>query len=80
METLRGLTGITGGARVQERAAGGGKRGAEAFRRALEQESDQSAPDRPADGQAPVRTKLQQRPIASRREDGATARHVDVIA
>jgi hypothetical protein len=82
MEPVRSPIGVFGSSRVQERAAGGGgKKDAEAFRRALEQETrDLPQEQRAAGAETPLRTRLQPQAAASRRADGATPRHVDVIA
>lgn len=82
MEPVRSLGGVVGAVRVQERAAGGGgKKDAEAFRRALEQETGGEPGDqRSPGGQPPLRTQLQAKAVASRRAEAVTARHVDVIA
>lgn len=73
MEPVRSLATVTGGMRVQERQAG--KQGdAEAFRRALQQGAGEARQEEP------VRPALQSRRPDSRRADGTTARHVDVIA
>lgn len=76
METVRSLPGVLGTTRVQERNAGGNRGNAEAFRKALQQEGS-------AEGggeDAPMRTRLQPRPAASRKEPVVNARHVDVVA
>lgn len=79
MDPVQSLGGVTGSTRVQERAGGGSKRQADAFRRAL---ADETADEdtRQAGGEPPLRTKLQPRRPADRNNDGAGARHVDVIA
>lgn len=82
MDPVRSLSGIVGGVRVQERAAGG-KGNSEAFRRALQQEGEAAeggAGAAPDHGEVAVRTGLQARPPAGRRDQGPTARHVDVLA
>jgi len=79
MEPVRSLPGIVGTNRVNERAAGGGKRDPEAFRRALQQ----GAAEREAEGrseEAPMRARLQSRPASGRKDEGTPACHVDVIA
>lgn len=81
MDPVRSLNGVLGSIRVNERNAGKEKKDAEAFRRALEQEAGGA---RDGDGkpgrETPLRTSLQQKAAASRRVDGTTPRHVDVIA
>ena len=79
MEPVHSLPGIAGTNRVQERAAGGKKGDPEAFRRALQQGADGRTEDGKAE-EAPMRTRLQSRPASDRKDDGTTARHVDVIA
>jgi hypothetical protein len=79
MEPVRGLPGIVGGTRVHERAAGGNKGDGEAFRRALQQGASDSGKTG-AREEAPMRARLQSRPDVGRKDDGPTARHVDVIA
>lgn len=79
MEPVRSLPGIVGGNRVNERAAGGNKGDPEAFRRALQQGAAGQAEAGKRD-EAPMRTRLQSRLVSSRRDDGPTACHVDVIA
>lgn len=76
METVRSLPGVLGTARVQERNAGGNRGNAEAFRKALQQEGAAESGGK----DAPMRTRLQPRPAASRKEPVENARHVDVIA
>lgn len=81
MEPLPSLSGVLGVSRTHERAAGGSRKDAEAFRRALDQEtSEKPGDDVPADRQSPLRTQLQPKPAADRRTDRAMTRHVDVIA
>ena len=87
MEPVRSPVGVFGAMRVQERAAGGGgKKDAEAFRRALEQETRDPPAERRAGelagdaAESPLRTRLQPKGMAGRRTDGAPPRHVDVIA
>ena len=79
MEPVRSLPGIVVGNRVHERAAGGNKGDAEAFRRALQQGAADTAENGKRE-EAPMRARLQSRPDAGRKDDGATSRHVDVIA
>jgi hypothetical protein len=81
MENLPALSGLTAPARVHDRH-GGNRRGAEAFRRALQQQGDDqpAPPQDAAEAEAPLRTDLQRRSAAGRRDAGATSRHVDVIA
>ena len=80
MEPLPALSGITRPTTVGDRS-GGGRRQADAFRRALEQESGEAAePDESPARDAPVRPGLQRRPPGGRKEPQANARHVDVIA
>ena len=79
MEPVRSSPGIIGGNRVNERGAGGNKGDAEAFRRALQQGAAGSA-EKGKGEEAPMRARLQSRPVVVRKDDGATARHVDVIA
>ena len=74
MEPLRSLPPIAGGARVQERAAGGNRQQAEAFRKALQEEGGQAKQE-----EAPMRRQLQKQPPAGRKEI-VNARHVDVLA
>ncbi len=80
MEAVRGLGGVFATPRVQERAAGGNKRQADAFREALRERegAGESGSEGIAAEEAPVRTRLQQQPQHGRKDDGA--RHVDVIA
>ena len=82
MEPVRSLNSVLGSIRVNERNAGGNKREAEAFRRALEQETGDSKRD--GEGkpgrETPVRSPLQQKAAADRRDEGTPPRHVDVIA
>lgn len=80
MDPVQSLGGVFGAVRVQERAPGGNKRQADAFREALQQRTGDDGPDGQvsAKQEAPVRTGLQPRRQESRREDGM--RHVDVIA
>ena len=80
MEPVRIASSVPGITRIQERNAGG-RRDAEAFRRALEQEAQDRAPGEPMPGdEPPVRTRLQRQRPDSRSTAGVTARHVDVIA
>ena len=79
MEPVRSLPGVVGGNRVNERAAGGNKGDAEAFRRALQQGAAGTAVAGKG-GEAPMRARLQSRPGGGRKDDGTAARHVDVIA
>lgn len=78
MDSIRSLPGPTAPGTVRDRAAGGGsQRQADAFRRALHEEAgDGNGTERE---QSPMRTGLQRRPPAGRREP-ETAGHVDVIA
>lgn len=76
MDSVRSLPGVIGGARVQERNAGGSKASADAFRRALQQEGTASSED----ADQSMRTRLQPRPVIGRKTDGAIAQHVDVLA
>jgi hypothetical protein len=77
MDPVRATVAVTGGVRVQERAAGGQRGNAEAFRRALQQGAD----DRPVDArEPPVRSPLQPRPAADRRDAHPAPGHVDVLA
>ncbi|HEX5053673.1 MAG TPA: hypothetical protein VFZ65_17975 [Planctomycetota bacterium] len=81
MDSLGRIPGIIGPPRVEQRAAGGNKQRADAFRQALQQEvADGTQPEPEGADEQPVRTRLQARPPASRRDDGTVARHVDVIA
>lgn len=78
MDPVRGLAGVAGSLTVNERQAGGGKRQADAFRQALQQQGAQGGQ---ADGRAsqrPLRPALQVTAPDDRRE--GQARHVDVIA
>jgi hypothetical protein len=70
MDSVRSLAGVTGSVAVQDRNAGGNKRDAEAFQKALRQEGG---------AEKPVRTELQRRPPSGRKNDGI-AHHVDVVA
>lgn len=80
MDNVRNVPGIQSGVRVQERnAGGGGKASAEAFRRALQQEGTPGSTPRDV-AEPPLRRSLQQKPIAGRKDDGALAGHVDVLA
>ena len=68
MEPVRSLGGVFGATRVNERGAGGGgKKDADAFRRALEQEAGAPAREGAAKAadEAPVRTGLQQKAAPS---------------
>lgn len=79
MEPIRSLGGVTSSTRVQERAGGGNKRQADAFRRALGGQTEERTADQDG-GEPPLRTSLQQKRPAGRNNEGAVARHVDVIA
>jgi len=79
MEPVRSLAGVVGSNRVNERAAGGGKREAEAFRRALQQGEQGRAQQGPGE-EAPMRSRLQSVRVPDRKDEGPAARHVDVIA
>jgi hypothetical protein len=80
MDPVQGLGGVFGTTRVQERAQGGNKRQADAFREALQQRTGSDELDGEASArEVPVRTGLQPPRQESRRGDG-TSRHVDVIA
>jgi len=78
MESLRGLPSLPGASPVGERS--GGRRQADAFRRALQQGTQEgdAQPSTPG-GERPVRRTLQLAPGAGRKNEG-TAHHVDVIA
>jgi hypothetical protein len=77
MEPLRAIVAPTGPTSVQERQAGG-RRQAEAFRQALQQQAgDQREPD--GEREAALRSRLQVAAVTGRKDQG-TARHVDVIA
>ena len=80
MDPVRSLGVVFSGTRVQERAAGGNKQQADAFRKALQRDGGPAPEGEAAPNEPPVRTGLQPRPRESRRDDGTTARHVDVIA
>lgn len=79
MEPVRSLPGIVSSTRVNERAAGGNKGDPEAFRRALKQGAAGQAEAGQRE-EVPMRTRLQSRLGTGRKDDGATACHVDVIA
>ncbi|MBL8748111.1 MAG: hypothetical protein JNK78_03055 [Planctomycetes bacterium] len=79
MDPVRGLAGVDASMRVQDRAAGGNKKDAEAFRRALEQEGGDGDAGRPPEEKTPMRTRLQPQAPTSRKVERNT-RHVDVIA
>lgn len=80
MDNVRSVPGVQTGVRVQERnAGGGGKASAEAFRRALQQEGSPAGTSRDA-AEPPLRRPLQQKPTSGRKDDGALAGHVDVLA
>jgi hypothetical protein len=80
MDAVRRLPDVRGDLAVGERQ--GGKRQADAFRRALGQSADgEPAPggDRPADRSPPTPSRLQRQAAPGRREDVGVA-HVDVYA
>lgn len=78
MDSVQALTSIAASTRVHERDARK-RRDPEAFRRALQDQAGAAA-DAPADDETAVRTELQRRASNGRRGDGATSRHVDVVA
>lgn len=81
MEPLRAVSNVQGSLRVNERQAGG-KKQADAFRRALQQQGEAMSGDqdarRPAAAERPMRTGLQAEAGADRKN--SQHRHVDVIA
>ena len=78
MDPVRALASVTGSLQVNERQAGGGKRQADAFRQALQQQGAQGGqPEKRAD-QRPLRPALQAKADDGRRTE--SAQHVDVIA
>ena len=86
MDALRGLPGVPSSLPVHERKGGGNKRQADAFRRALadggassEARAEDGADGPPKADEGPVRRRLQQTPLAGRKDEGLS-RHVDVIA
>jgi hypothetical protein len=87
METIRSLAPVTGQPRVHERNAGN-RGNAEAFRRSLQEQSGQAPDDRPAArsqvpepvARIPLRPALQPHAGGGRKDAGAIARHVDVLA
>lgn len=78
MEPVRALASVTGSLSVQERQAGGGKRQADSFRQALQQQGAQAGQSEARTLQRPVRPALQLPTPDSRKDE--SARHVDVIA
>jgi hypothetical protein len=72
MDSLRSVGLVPGGIPVGDRQAGGNKRQADAFRRALQEQA-------PARQEAPMRPGLQPSGQDGRKNDGI-ARYVDVIA
>lgn len=80
MEGIRNLPGVVSAPAVHDRAAGGRGDGG-AFRRALQEDRSEDGTAREHEQPAPpMRTGLQPRPPAGRRDDGTTLRHIDVLA
>lgn len=79
MESVQALTSIAASTRVHERDAGK-RRDPEAFRRALRDQAGDTAEAPAGDDDSAVRTGLQRRVGNGRRGEGATSRHVDVVA
>jgi hypothetical protein len=80
MEPLRAVPGVLGSLQVQERQ-GGGKREADAFRRALGEDRGGDGSGRSAGEQQPrSRPPGLQRGAAVSRKDDGKALHVDVLA
>ncbi len=82
MDGVRSLGGVGGPLHVGQRNGGGGQGGG-AFRELLEREARPegeaaAAPERR--DEAALRSALQRRAAIGRREDGAPARHIDVLA
>jgi hypothetical protein len=83
MDSVRSANGLTGPARVHERGSGNQQKNADAFRRALEQESSgrESGPDGDQkQAAAPPMARRLQLPATPGRRDEGQAMHVDVIA
>ena len=78
METVRALASVQGALTVGDRQAGGGKRQADAFRQALQQQGQQAGKGETRAAERPVRPALQVSAPDDRRD--GQARHVDVIA
>jgi hypothetical protein len=76
VETVRSLTPVGGLGAVQERQ-GGNRRQADAFRRALQQEGDDSGSTA---AETSVRTGLQPQRPSSRNQTNGPGHHIDVLA
>ncbi|MBL8726176.1 MAG: hypothetical protein JNK49_19175 [Planctomycetes bacterium] len=76
MEPVRNLTPVGGLGAVQERQ-GGGRRQADLFRKALQQDGDQ---EQSAGAETSVRTRLQPQRPSSRNQTNGPGHHIDVLA
>ncbi|MBX3462707.1 MAG: hypothetical protein KF830_06025 [Planctomycetes bacterium] len=79
MENLPALSGIVPARQVHDRQAGS-RRQADLFRRALQQEAGDGQAADPGRAEPPVRPGLQRGGANGRKDAGAAARHVDVLA
>lgn len=79
MENVTPVAGAASAIQVRERAAGGDRRAADAFRRALQDQGARERAHAETAAEQPVRTGLQHEPARDRRE-AENARHVDVLA
>jgi hypothetical protein len=76
MDGVTRLSGVFGSHQVHERA-GGGQQQADAFRRAMQESEDGTAPER--EPEPPIRRGLQPQPANGRKLVGE-AHHIDVVA